>query len=104
MHFLAEVTNPFLIMRTVWKITGNTSTWYYSLNDRLFAGSFIIVRMVWSPFVLIYIFEGDNVLFANKIGFVFIIYISYLWGFVVLYNIAVVVKESFQAFETKDKG
>jgi len=104
LYWLAEVTNPFLILRTVWKITGNTNTWYYNLNDKIFAASFILVRMVLSQFGLIYIFEGDNVLFVSKIGFLFIIYISFLWGFVILYNIAVVVKGAFETVETKDKG
>jgi hypothetical protein len=104
MHWLAEVSNPSLILRTIWKLTNKTNTWYYHLNDRIFAGIFIVVRMLLAPVTLLWVFEGDNVLFTCKVGYVFIILISFLWGSTILYNIALALKSAFDVQETKDKG
>lgn len=83
------------------KIAKKTDTWYYAINERLFAGVFIVVRMCLAPFLLLYIYEGDNILFSSKLGFVFVIFISFFWGFKILLNVAVVVKEAFETRETK---
>ena len=45
---------------------GLTNTWYYKLNDKIFAAIFIIARLFVSPVLLFYCFEGDNILFVTK--------------------------------------
>jgi len=104
LHWLAEVSNPFLIIRTICKLSNNTKNRWYPINDILFAVVFLIVRVVLAPFTLVYLFEGDNILFTSKVGYVFIILISFIWAFTILYNIALVVKAAFETKETKDKG
>lgn len=75
LHLMAEVSNPFLIFRTVLKIVGMKETKIYDVNDIIFATVFLIVRMFMTPFALIYLFEGVNILFADKLGISFVLYI-----------------------------
>ena len=68
LHLMAEVSNPFLILRTILKIKGMRNSTLYMLNDIAFAGIFILVRMILSPLCLVYLMEGDKILLASKFG------------------------------------
>eukprot|EP00347_Sterkiella_histriomuscorum_P002553 403367705 len=104
LHLLAEVSNPFLQIRTALRICGKTETWYYKLNEKLFAGVFIIARLILSPIIMIYIYEGNNVLFITKFGMCLVVFIQYLWGLKILYNIGLMIKGAFKTEGDNEKG
>lgn len=83
---------------------GKKDTWYYKLNDKIFAAVFLVARLILSPVIMIYIYEGNNVLFVSKFGMCLVVFIQYLWGLKILYNIGLLLKEIFETQETKDKG
>lgn len=95
MHFAAEISNPFLMVRFILKIAKKKNLWIYGINEKLFAVTFIGARMVMAPVLIIYTYEGTSILFATKIGLSSILFVSSLWGFTILYNVAVVVKEVY---------
>jgi hypothetical protein len=72
---VAEVSNPFLICRTVLRIIGKKDTTLYKVNEVLFAAVFIIMRAIVTPMFLIYMYEAHNVLYSIKLGISFILYI-----------------------------
>ena len=84
---MAEISNPFLIFRTVLKITGMKDTTIYAVNDIIFASVFLFVRMLLTPLALVYMYEGSKVLFAAKIGISFVLYIQLFWCYRILYLI-----------------
>lgn len=80
--------------------------WYYKLNDKVFAFVFIVARLILSPIIMIYIYEGNNVLFITKFGMCLVVYIQFFWGLKILYNIGLMIKDVFEPAEhevTKDK-
>lgn len=104
LHFIAESSNPFLAARGAMISANKQHLWIYGVNEKIFAVTFLMARMIGAPLLILYMWEGDKILFSTKIGLNFILYVSCLWGFTILYNIAIVVKESFETKETKDKG
>ncbi|CDW79429.1 UNKNOWN [Stylonychia lemnae] len=102
-HLLAEVSNPFLQIRTALRIVKKSDTWYYKLNDKIFAVVFILARLIVSPILLFYTFEGDNTTTFLKLGFASVTFIQFFWGMKILYNIGVMVKEHFDELESKEK-
>lgn len=92
---MAEVSNPFLIFRTVLKIIGKKDSKIYEVNDIIFATVFLFARMILTPMVLIYMYEGLNVLFAAKIGISIVLYIQLFWCYRILYLIAEKVKNGY---------
>lgn len=72
---MAEVSNPFLIFRTMLKIKGMRNSSWFMITDVVFAGIFIFVRMILSPLCLFYLMEGDKVLYASKFGLTVVLYI-----------------------------
>lgn len=104
MHWIAEISNPFLQFRTALRIVGKKDTWYYKLNDKIFAAVFIVARLIVSPVLLVYMYEANNILFITKFGMSLVVFIQFLWGFKILYNIGLLLKEIFDTKETKDKG
>ena len=59
LHLMAELTNPFLILRTALKISGKKDTRIYEINEYFFAGGFLLIRMILTPVVTIMLYEGD---------------------------------------------
>ena len=51
-QFLGEISNPWLIIRTMLKITGKTDNLFYKCMEWLFAVSFLILRLFVAPFWL----------------------------------------------------
>lgn len=92
---MAEISNPFLIFRTVLKIVGMRESTIYAVNDIVFATVFILVRMFMTPLVLVYMYEGTKVLFAAKIGISFVLYIQLFWCYRILYLIFEKVKNGY---------
>jgi len=84
---LAEVSNPFLIFRTILKLLKKQDTTLYSVNNTIFAAVFLIARVALTPLFLIYMFEGHNVLYSIKLGVSFILYVQLFWAYRILYLI-----------------
>ena len=75
LQLLAEVSNPFLILRTVLKLLKKKDTKLYRVNDVIFAAVFLFARVMLTPLFVIYMFEGDQVLYSIKLGVSFILYV-----------------------------
>ena len=67
MHLVAEMSNPFLIIRTLYKIKKIRTGWFYDLNERLFAGTFLLMRLVVTPYLLVLVYESENCVYAGKL-------------------------------------
>jgi hypothetical protein len=74
-HLLAELSNPFLVVRTLLKIKNMKGSTLYLINDVTFAIVFISIRLIISPFLLLYLLEGDNVSYALKMGLMIVLYV-----------------------------
>jgi hypothetical protein len=97
---MAEVSNPFLIIRTIMKIRGNKDSKFYAVNDLIFANVFLFVRMLLTPIAMIYMYEGRNVLTAAKFGIQFVLFIQLFWCYRILFLIAERIKSKYA---TKDQ-
>ena len=101
LHLLAEVSNPFLILRTILKILGKKDSTIYKVNDMVFAVIFLIARVLLTPFFLIYMFEGHNVIYSIKLGVSFILYVQLLWAYRIIYLIFDGFREPYKKKEKK---
>ena len=66
MHWVAELSNPFLILRTMLKIMNKKDTVLYAASEVLFAGVFILMRLIVTPWLLIAIYEAENCIYSTK--------------------------------------
>ena len=98
---LAEVSNPFLIFRTILKILGKKDSTIYKVNDYVFAIIFLVARVFLTPFFLIYMFEGHNVIYSIKLGVSFILYVQLLWAYRIIYLIFDGFREPYKKKEKK---
>ena len=57
--FLAEISNPFLVLRTLFKLQGDKKSGIYFINELIFMISFLIVRVFIGPFVIWHFFEYE---------------------------------------------
>lgn len=87
LHLMAELSNPFLLLRTGLKIIGKKHTKLYEINEIVFASVFLILRVILTPLVLIPLYEGDNILAVDKLGTSIIFYIQLFWAYKILFNI-----------------
>ena len=85
---MAESSNPFLIMRSMLKIAGKRNTQAYKINEQVFVAIYLPVRMIITPLALIYIYEGDQVIYGTKFGVTFVLYIQLFWCYKVLHMAA----------------
>jgi hypothetical protein len=67
-HLIAESSNPFIIIRTLLKLSGDTSSKLYSFNEYLFATVFIVARMIITPILLIVMYEAPHVIYTSKLS------------------------------------
>jgi hypothetical protein len=56
---MAELSNPFLVIRTALKISGNKDTKMYLYNEIVFAFVFLLIRMFLTPVIALFLLEGD---------------------------------------------
>ena len=92
---MAELSNPFLICRTVLRILGKKETTLYKVNEILFAAVFIILWIIFTPMFLIYMFEGHNVLYSIKLGVSFILYVQLFWGYRIIFIIFEMLRDPY---------
>ena len=98
---MAEISNPFLVIRTIFKIKGIRDTTLYQINEVVFAAVFIPVRMFLTPLVLIYMLEGDKVIYATKFGITFVLFIQLIWCYRILFMVVDKIKGFYEARGTK---
>ncbi len=96
---MAELSNPFLILRTALKISGRKDSKIYTINEIVFAVVFIFIRMFCTPVVGIMLFEGDRVLAEAKIGICLIYYIQLFWCYKILFSIGQKLVEVYGSLE-----
>ena len=68
MHLVAEMSNPFLIIRTILKIMNKKDSIIYVASEVLFAGVFILMRLIVTPWLLIALYEAENVVYSTKLS------------------------------------
>jgi hypothetical protein len=78
---LAEVSNPFLICRTILKIKGLKDSKMYFINDVIFASIFILARVILTPFFTLYMYEAEHVLYTIKLGISLILFVQLIWAY-----------------------
>ena len=59
LHWIAEMSNPFIITRGILELKGMQNTKLYEYIGYVFAVVFLTLRMCLVPFLLIWVFEGD---------------------------------------------
>jgi len=101
LQLLAEVSNPFLILRTILKLLNKKDSTLYRVNDVVFATIFLVARVLLTPLFTIYMFEGHNVLYSIKLGVCFILYVQLFWAYRILYLICEGAREPYAKKEKK---
>lgn len=84
MHWVAELSNPFIILRTMLKITNKKDTVLYAISETGFAVVFILMRLIVTPWLLVAIYEADNVIYSTKILISLVQFLQLFWGYRVL--------------------
>ena len=84
MHIVAELSNPFLIIRSVMKIFKVRTGAFYTINERLFAGTFLLMRMIVTPLLMIAIYEADNCIYTTKLCIGVVLFIQLFWCYKIL--------------------
>ena len=80
-RLLAEVSNPFLIYRTIMKIKNLKDNRFYFVNDIMFALVFIFARVILTPLFVVYMYEAENVLYSIKLGIAVILFVQLIWAY-----------------------
>ncbi len=83
------------------RILGKKESTLYKVNELLFASMFIIMRVIFTPMFLIYMFEGHNVLYSIKLGICFILYVQLFWAYRIIYLIFEMFREPYVKKEKK---
>ncbi len=95
------MSNPFLIFRTILKLLNKKDSTAYKINEMLFASIFLTARVILTPPLLIYMFEGHNVLYSVKLGICFILYVQLFWAYRILFLIIDGAREPYVKKEKK---
>ena len=73
---VGEMSNPYLTVRTMLKLTNKKHTVLYIVNDIIFAITWILARSVIGPILLIYCLPVEVMPFFTKLGLIFTLFIS----------------------------
>ena len=57
--FIGEISNPWLVIRTLLKIKGDKNSLLYNINEIIFMVSFLVLRMIIGPVVTYKFFEYE---------------------------------------------
>ena len=96
MHLVAELSNPFITLRTMLKIANKKGA-FYELMEYAFAISFLLMRMFATPVMLIWIYEAENVLYSTKCCISLVLFLQLFWCYRIIELICVKVKAHFEA-------
>lgn len=99
MHLVAELSNPFIIVRTVYKIMNKKDTMIYYVSEVMFALVFIVMRLFVTPLMLIAVYEADMCVYSTKLCISFILFIQLFWS----YRILLLLFEKIKSYY-EDKG
>jgi hypothetical protein len=83
-HFLAEISNPSLVLRTIYKIFGIREGWIFHFNEYFFALSFLSIRLIATPIWMYFIYESYNLIYLHKICISLIMAIQMFWCYRIL--------------------
>ena len=98
-HWLAELSNPFLIIRTMMRINGTKGSTLYKYNEICFAVVFLIIRNFVTPVWMIAVYEADNCIYTTKLCVSAVLYIQLFW----CYKIWVMVLEKLKTINEENK-
>lgn len=87
-YLLAELSGPFLMMRSILPTIVQKGSLLITINDGLFAFFFILNRIVLAPILIIPFYEADNVLYQLKVSISLLVLISSFWMYQILYSIS----------------
>jgi hypothetical protein len=76
MLIVAEISNPFLITRTMLKIVKKDSGLIFDIAEYGFAVSFLFCRSILTHWLVYRIYEGDNVIVTSKVCVSFVNFIQ----------------------------
>ena len=85
LHFIAESSNLWLAFRTILKVAGWKTSKLYFFNDLIFAINFFLARMISSPLGLYLLYEGNNILWVDRLSVGAIIFLSTHWGLIITF-------------------
>lgn len=83
-HLLAEISNPSLVLRTIFKIFGIRSGMIYHLNEYFFAISFVTLRLFATPVWMYFLYEAHNAVYIHKICTSLVMFIQTFWCYRIL--------------------
>jgi len=93
---IAEISNPFIVMRTMLKITGRKNTKAYEIFQLLFAGTFLPLRMIVTPIWMIFVYEAENCIIVTKLCVSLVYFIQQFWCMRILQLVGERIKESYK--------
>jgi hypothetical protein len=81
MHLVAELSNPFVIIRSVLKIRKMSEAYpnFYSINENIFGASFVFLRLFVTPVLVVLWYEAENCIYSTKILISFTLFIQLFW-------------------------
>jgi uncharacterized membrane protein len=94
---MAELSNPFLIIRTALKIRKEKNSTFYAVNDIIFAVVFLIVRVILTPIMMISFYEAENCIYSTKLLTALVFFVQMFWAYRILQLICEKVKSSYIA-------
>ena len=77
--FLGELSNPCILLRTILKLKGETTTLLYQINEIFFMIFFLVLRNVIIPIANWKFFEYEQISMTLKLATALILMISTVW-------------------------
>lgn len=81
---LGEISNPFLIARTLLKLSGRKETTFYTVMEAIFAATWLAVRLILAPLIYAYYVGFESIPLFQKLGVSSIIFVSCHWNIQIL--------------------
>ena len=73
----------------------------YMINDITFAVIFIIARVFLTPLFMVYMYEGENILYSIKLGVSFILFVQLFWAYRIIQLVFETLIEPYKKKEKK---
>jgi hypothetical protein len=67
----------------------------YKVNDIIFATVFILIRVILTPVIMVYMFEGHNVLYSIKLGTSAVFFVQLFWAYRIIYLILEMIRDPY---------
>ena len=82
--FCGEASNPYLVLRTLFKLQGMKGTLTYIVNDAIFAVTWLILRLLIGPYLYWVVLQYEAVSLFCKMGIASTLFISMIWNVQIL--------------------